>query len=388
MKSITFLLSLIISHFVFATSFRDLSLYFMKRNWISVHPRHFTLQTQSSSGDYSANAITVLQGLEPVRKRPGMYIGSTGSKGLHHLVYEVVDNSVDEALAGFCNKISVVLMKNGQVEVKDNGRGIPCDIHPVTNKSSLETVLCVLHAGGKFGGDSSGYKVSGGLHGVGISVVNALSEIMCVEVVRGETVYTMSFSRGIPVCSLQQRKATSDDENGTRVTFLPDEEIFKTTQEFDFEKLSSRLEELAYLNAGLLMTLTDERNVSTPVLRSFLHKGGISELVETLCREKQNLCPGAPVISFREERDNVTVEVAMQWSSDQFDDVIFGFANGIRTSDGGTHLDGLKSSLSRTVNQFAKKVSPMRTVFAFGNFFHRLGRAKKVPSLENLSERV
>lgn len=203
-----------------------------------------------SSQEYDADAITVLTGLEPVRKRPGMYIGTTGPKGLHHLVFEVVDNSIDEALAGHCNTIHVTIHRDNSVEVRDNGRGIPCGIHPSTGKSSLETVLCVLHAGGKFGGESSGYKVSGGLHGVGISVVNALSEKMTVEVVRDGYFHQMTFIQGIPVTELQRREARTDESKGTRVWFKPDPEIFKTTTQFDCEKLAERLDELAYLNAG------------------------------------------------------------------------------------------------------------------------------------------
>lgn len=203
---------------------------------------------------YGAESITVLKGLEPVRKRPGMYIGSTGSSGLHHLVFEVVDNCVDEALAGYCNNITLTLRSDGAIEVEDNGRGIPCDIHPSTGKSSLETVLCVLHAGGKFGGEHSGYKVSGGLHGVGLSVVNALSESLKVQVTRNGKVHVMGFERGIPTTALEERPIASEDENmktsGTKVTFVPDQVIFKSGIEFEFDKLAGRMDELAYLNAG------------------------------------------------------------------------------------------------------------------------------------------
>lgn len=220
--------------------------------------RHFRLrsdfltqvQVQKVDTQYGAEAITVLTGLEPVRKRPGMYIGTTGPKGLHHLVFEVVDNSIDEALAGHCDSISVSILPDNSVEVVDNGRGIPCAVHPATGKSSLETVLCVLHAGGKFGGDSSGYKVSGGLHGVGISVVNALSESLNVQVVRDGFVHEMSFARGVPVTEMQIRPARSDEPRGTRVVFKPDADIFKATTVFDADVLADRLDELAYLNAG------------------------------------------------------------------------------------------------------------------------------------------
>lgn len=228
---------------------------------------------ETVSNEYNADAITVLEGLEPVRKRPGMYIGSTGQKGLHHLVFEVVDNSVDESLAGYCKKISLTLNNDGSVEVQDDGRGIPCSIHPKTGKSALETVLCVLHAGGKFGGDDSGYKVSGGLHGVGISVVNALSESLLVEVARDGYVNTMQFSKGIPLTPLITKPLLeNNDENndnsasmtnikrGTKVIFKPDPLIFKTTIDFDFEKLAGRVDELAYLNAGLTIEMIDKRD--------------------------------------------------------------------------------------------------------------------------------
>ena len=284
-----------------------------------------------------------------------MYIGSTGSKGLHHLVYEVIDNSVDEALAGFCTEITLTLHPDGQVEVQDNGRGIPCEVHPVTGKSTLETVLCVLHAGGKFGGDQSGYKVSGGLHGVGISVVNALSERLVVEVTRDGKTSRMAFSKGLPTSGLDERPSTAADKRGTRVWFLPDPEIFRTTTAFEMEKLAARMDELAYLNAGLVIKLVDGRGseVSEQV---FVHEGGVSELIREMSRGKTNLFPDLDVISFKAEKSEVGVEVAMRWSSDQYDDVVFGFANGIRTSDGGSHLEGLKAAISRTVNQLAKKV--------------------------------
>ena len=217
------------------------------------------MQSTATSAEYGSESITVLKGLEPVRKRSGMYIGNTGPRGLHHLVFEIVDNSVDEALAGHCTEISVTLNADGSVEVQDNGRGIPCAIHPSTGKSSLETVLCVLHAGGKFGGDASGYKVSGGLHGVGLSVVNALSDSLVVEVVRDGKFHTMQFCRGVPVGEMQERPATATERRGTKVRFTPDPSIFKTSLVYEFDKLASRLDELAYLNAGLVIHLTDRR---------------------------------------------------------------------------------------------------------------------------------
>lgn len=215
-----------------------------------IPPKIAVLASSLSDIEYGTDAITVLTGLEPVRKRPGMYIGTTGPKGLHHLVFEVVDNSVDEALAGHCDTIHVTIHPDNSIEVRDNGRGIPCGLHPQTGKSSLETVLCVLHAGGKFGGEASGYQVSGGLHGVGISVVNALSEVLTVEVVRDGQWHAMSFSRGIPTTELQVRPAAPEEIRGTRVHFKPDADIFKVTTEFDSETLATRLDELAYLNAG------------------------------------------------------------------------------------------------------------------------------------------
>jgi len=214
------------------------------------------------SSEYGANQITVLEGLEPVRKRPGMYIGSTGPKGLHHLVFEVVDNSIDEALAGHCEDIIISLHKDGSCSVHDNGRGIPCEIHPTTKKSSLETVLTVLHAGGKFGGDS-GYKVSGGLHGVGLSVVNALSEWLEVTVCRDGNNHKLRFERGKTVGEMAVSPALETDSNGTFVHFMPDAKIFKTTCQFEFDKLSGRMDELAYLNAGVKLTLQDFRDPAT-----------------------------------------------------------------------------------------------------------------------------
>eukprot|EP01035_Chromulina_nebulosa_P037977 gene37977-51287_t len=209
---------------------------------------------------YGADSITVLKGLDPVRKRPGMYIGSTSQRGLHHLIFEIVDNSVDESLAGHCSVITISMESDGSIIVTDNGRGIPCNVHPSTGKSTLETVMCVLHAGGKFGGEESGYKVSGGLHGVGLSVVNALSETLTAEVVRGTTYHSLSCERGVPVSDLFSRPVEAGDiPRGTRVTFRPDPLIFKSTVEFDFDKVALRMDELAYLNAGLSIQMQDFR---------------------------------------------------------------------------------------------------------------------------------
>mmetsp|Transcript_2390 Transcript_2390/g.4235 ORF Transcript_2390/g.4235 Transcript_2390/m.4235 type:complete len:805 (+) Transcript_2390:51-2465(+) len=425
----------------------------------------FALHAALEEKEYGSESITVLKGLEPVRKRPGMYIGSTGPKGLHHLVFEVVDNSVDESLAGHCTEIFVTLNRDGSVTVRDNGRGIPCAPHPSTGKSTLETVLCVLHAGGKFGGDASGYKVSGGLHGVGLSVVNALSDELTVEVVRDETYHTMQFCRGIPMSDIETRPASissSDvagegEQQGTRVTFKPDGSIFKTTTIFEFDKLAGRLDELAYLNAGLTIHLIDKRpkrtrSSSTASSTSdddagdenessssgnndndsedededeedlaqleassgdsgssamvptrhdtYRHDGGISELVQVLCEGKSPLFGGdssddnaddgtgsihedkttkgkkskkttqseVDIISVQEERKGVSVEVAMRWSKDHYVDSLQGFANGIRTGDGGSHLDGLKAAVTKTVNSVAKKTGKLKDVSIPGEF--------------------
>tara|TARA_Y100001968_G_scaffold314434_1_gene339783 strand:- start:22686 stop:24656 length:1971 start_codon:yes stop_codon:yes gene_type:complete len=307
---------------------------------------------------YGAEQIQVLEGLEPVRKRPGMYIGSTGPRGLHHLVYEVVDNAVDEALAGHCDEIVVVLQNDGSVSVKDNGRGIPTDIHPRTGKSALETVLTVLHAGGKFG--SGGYKVSGGLHGVGVSVVNALSEWVEVTVRRDGKLHFQRFERGnaIGILSSQIQSKAENNLTGTTVCFRPDEQIFTGGIIFDYATLSSRLRELAYLNGGVKIVFRDER---CEVIKSgndsheeiYFYEGGIKEYVEYMNSEKDSLHPD--IIYVNSEKDSVQVEAALQWCVDAYSDSILGFANNIRTVDGGTHIEGLKTVLTRTLNSFAKK---------------------------------
>ena len=305
---------------------------------------------------YGAEQIQVLEGLEPVRKRPGMYIGTTGPRGLHHLVYEVVDNAVDEALAGHCDSILVVLHDDGSASVTDNGRGIPTDIHPRTGRSALETVLTVLHAGGKFG--AGGYKVSGGLHGVGVSVVNALSEWVEVTVHRQEQVHNQRFERGAPIGSLISQPATEVGRTGTKVRFKPDIEIFSTGIEFDYHTLSARLRELAYLNGGVRIVFSDERvsarNAAGDAHEEVYHyEGGIREYVAYMNAEKDPLHP--EIIYVDSERDGVQVEAALQWCVDAYSDNIFGFANNIRTVDGGTHIEGLKAVLTRTLNTFAKK---------------------------------
>lgn len=304
--------------------------------------------------DYGADQIQVLEGLEPVRKRPGMYIGSTGPRGLHHLVYEVVDNSVDEALAGFCTNIQVTLQPDGSVFVSDDGRGIPTDIHPRTGKSALETVMTVLHAGGKFGG--GGYKVSGGLHGVGISVVNALSEWVQVEVARDSKLFTQRYERGVPQGDLKAQPG-ANGKTGTTVIFKPDAQIFTVGTEFDYATLAGRLRELAYLNAGVNITITDQRK-ETERSDTFHYEGGIREYVAYMNVDKQPIHD--EIIFVQGERDNVHVEVALQWCSDAYNDNLLGFANNIRTIDGGTHLEGLKTVLTRTMNVIARKRNKLK----------------------------
>jgi DNA gyrase B subunit len=301
------------------------------------------------TNNYSADQIQVLEGLDPVRKRPGMYIGTTGPKGLHHLVYEVVDNSIDEAMAGYCTHIEIDINVDGSVRVTDDGRGIPTEIHPTTGKSALETVLTVLHAGGKFGG--GGYRVSGGLHGVGISVVNALSAWVEVTVWRNGKEYIQRFEKGIPVTELQASE-NPDHATGTSVIFLPDQEIFTGGIEFEYSTLSGRLRELAYLNAGITITFSDCRP-SEPHIETYLYAGGIKEYVAYMTSEKEAL--HKDIIYVSGERNNVQVEVALQWCIDAYSDNLLGFANNIRTIDGGTHLEGLKTVLTRTINSVARK---------------------------------
>ena len=307
---------------------------------------------------YGAEQIQVLEGLEPVRKRPGMYIGSTGPRGLHHLVYEVVDNSVDEALAGHCTEIQVVLGEDGSACITDNGRGIPTDVHPRTGKSALETVLTVLHAGGKFG--AGGYKVSGGLHGVGVSVVNALSEWVEVTVRRQAKVHRQRFERGAPIGSLASETQPAEEagRTGTSVRFKPDIEIFSTGIVFDYATLSARLRELAYLNGGVRILFRDERESARdsegkPHEEIYFYEGGIKEYVAYMNAEKDALHP--EIIYVNAEKDGVSVEAALQWCVDAYSDSILGFANNIRTVDGGTHIEGLKTVLTRTLNTFARK---------------------------------
>ena len=312
-------------------------------------------KTNKISNDYGAEQIQVLEGLEPVRKRPGMYIGSTGPRGLHHLVYEVVDNSVDEALAGHCDHIEIVLKGDGSALISDNGRGIPTDIHPRTGKSALETVLTVLHAGGKFG--SGGYKVSGGLHGVGISVVNALSEWVNVTVFRDGNEFNQRFEKGISRGELQSKKQQLKPfQKGTTICFKPDSSIFTGGIEFEYALLSSRLRELAYLNGGVKIVFRDEREkLKDGSFREeiYMYQGGIKEYVQYMNAEKESI--HQEIIYVDSQKENVYVEAALQWCSDVYSDNILGFANNIRTIDGGTHIEGLKTVLTRTFNTLAKK---------------------------------
>jgi DNA gyrase subunit B len=298
---------------------------------------------------YDARSITVLEGLEAVRKRPGMYIGSTGERGLHHLVYEVVDNSVDEALAGFCDRIEVTLLPDGGVRVSDNGRGIPVDEHPVERRPAVEVVLTTLHAGGKFDGKS--YAVSGGLHGVGVSVVNALSERLEVEVRRDGYLWRQSYQFGDPVSGLSRGEATT--ETGTIITFWPDRQIFETT-EWSFETLSRRLQEMAFLVRGLTIILTDLRPAhinGEPRTVTYCYQGGIADFVRYLNRTKEPV--HATVIEFGEEGAGISVEIAMQWNS-SYTESVYTFANTINTAEGGTHEEGFRAALTTIVNNYAR----------------------------------
>ena len=297
------------------------------------------------SKNYSAGSIQVLEGLEAVRKRPAMYIGSTDTHGLHHLVYEIVDNSIDEALAGFCNNIIVTINTDNSIVVEDNGRGIPVDPHPVYKKSALEIVLTKLHAGGKF--DNESYKVSGGLHGVGVSVVNALSETMNVVVNKDGKKYTQSYKRGIPTADVKM--IGQSKINGTIVTFKPDAEIFDTL-EYSYDVLAKRLRELSFLNAGLTITLRDSRGKGKET--TFHFKGGIVSFVEHLVENKDPIIKKP--IYFNTKKDNIDIEIAMTYI-DTYTETVFTYANNINTHEGGTHLIGFKSALTRVLNDSLKK---------------------------------
>jgi DNA gyrase subunit B len=301
-----------------------------------------------TNDSYDAGQIQVLKGLEAVRKRPGMYIGSTSERGLHHLVYEVVDNSIDEALAGYADKVGVIIHADNSITVIDNGRGIPVDIHPTEKIPGVELAMTVLHAGGKF--DKSSYKVSGGLHGVGVSVVNALSETLKVWVKRDGKEYYMDFARGNTKTKLKVLDKVGAKETGTTVWFKPDAEIF-TVLEFEYATLAIRLRELSYLNKGVTITLTDERE--TPAKTETFHaKGGLSEMIGYINQKKKPLHP--QVIYIETERDDVGIELAMQYTDD-YNENLFSFVNNINTHEGGTHLTGFKSALTRTINAYASK---------------------------------
>lgn len=312
---------------------------------VKIHLDEESAEVTAVEGDYGANQIQILEGLEAVRKRPGMYIGSTSARGLHHLVYEVVDNSIDEALAGYCTHIEVTIHKDNSITVTDNGRGIPVDMHE-SGKPAVEVVLTVLHAGGKFGG--SGYKVSGGLHGVGVSVVNALSTNMEVKVKRDGKIHEIAFEKGVTKEPLKVVGQT--DETGTLVHFVPDAEIFDETV-YDYDTLRHRLRELSFLNRGITIILTDERPEEVRQ-EIFYFEGGISSFVEHLNRNKEVINP-EPVY-FNGTKDTTVVEIALQYNT-SYSENIYSFVNNINTEEGGTHLAGFKSALTRAANDFARR---------------------------------
>ena len=308
----------------------------------------------SEKTGYDASSITVLEGLDAVRKRPGMYIGSTGERGLHHLVYEVVDNSVDEALAGHCDEINITLMEDGSLQVIDNGRGIPVDIHPIEKKPALEVVLTVLHAGGKFG--DGGYSVSGGLHGVGISVVNALSTDLAVQVQRDGFFWTQEYKLGVPTAPV--KKGGKSEKSGTTVQFWPSKEIFETT-DFSFEILSTRFREMAFLNKGLALTLTDNRpghvdDKGQPLHVRYKYDGGISDFVKHLNSTRGETHKSIIFFEGEDKKAKLSLEVAMQWNAG-FSESVYTFANTIHTHEGGTHEEGFRTALTSIVNKFGEE---------------------------------
>ena len=306
-------------------------------------------EVHDNNRHYTASDIQVLTGLEPVRKRPGMYIGSTGPKGLHHLVYEVVDNSIDEALAGICDTIIITIYNDGSVSVEDNGSGIPVEIHPQTGKSTVETVLTILHAGGKF--NNGAYKVSGGLHGVGVSVVNALSEWLTAKVRRNGHEYMQKFERGIPVTKLEV--IGDADTTGTTIYFKPDSEVFETL-EFSYETLELRFREMAFLNKGIKIILEDQRKDTR---KEFHYEGGIKSFVQFINKNKNPI--HKEIIYFETLKDNTTVELSMQYT-DAYNENILTFANNINTHDGGTHLSGLRTALTRAINDYGTKYNYLK----------------------------
>ncbi|MGI6133735.1 MAG: DNA topoisomerase (ATP-hydrolyzing) subunit B [Christensenellales bacterium] len=300
---------------------------------------------------YTQDTIQVLEGLEPVRKRPGMYIGSTDSRGLHHLVNEIVDNSIDEALAGYCDHIIVVIQKDGSVRVRDNGRGIPTGIIPKENKSAVEVVMTKLHAGGKFGG--GGYKISGGLHGVGLSVVSALSEYLEVKVYQNGKIYRQMYNQGKPVTKLEIVGET--EETGTQITFYPDGSIFEEI-EFSFDIIKNRIKELAYLNKGLRMTVQDEREGKEKT-ETYKFDGGIKHFVENMNKNKEVLLP--ETFYFETINKDNEIEVALQYNN-SYAETIYAYANNINTVEGGTHLDGLKAALTKVINEYGQKLKVLK----------------------------
>ena len=308
-------------------------------------------QTNRPQHEYDGSQIQVLEGLEAVRKRPGMYIGSTGPRGLHHLVYEIVDNSIDEALAGFCDHIEVNIKPGNIIQVTDNGRGIPVDIQPKLGIPAVTVVFTILHAGGKFGGENSGYKVAGGLHGVGASVVNALSEWLEVRVRRDGVEYRQSFKRGVADGPLE--KVGPAASTGTTVTFKPDPEMFLETTEYDYNILLTRLREESFLNAGVRITLTDERGEDV-VRESMCYEGGISSFVEYLNRKRDMTVLHPQVIHLKGQQGDIMAEVALQYN-DSFNELLLSFANNVNTPDGGTHEEGFKTALTRVMNDFGRE---------------------------------
>ena len=315
------------------------------------------IKVSKVEGEYGADEIQVLEGLEAVRKRPGMYIGSTGPRGLHHLVYEIVDNSIDEALAGYCTKIDVVIEPDDIIRVRDNGRGIPVGINAKTGIPAVTLVFTVLHAGGKFGG--GGYKVSGGLHGVGASVVNALSEWVEVKVCDGEDIYFQRYERGKIVTDL--KKIGKSSEKGTEVRFKADGKIFKETTVYEYDVLSKRLREQAFLNAGVHIELRDERDAENIIQKNFHYEGGISSFVEYLNKKKHvdPIHPDVIYFASKNAEDTVTVEVAMQYT-DSYNEFMLSFANNINTVDGGTHEEGFRRALTRVMNDYARKFNKLK----------------------------
>ena len=303
----------------------------------------------NSASNYGAESIKVLEGLEAVRKRPGMYIGDTSTRGLHHLVYEVVDNSVDEAMAGFCDEIKINIHADESISIQDNGRGIPTDPHPYNGRPTSEVVLTVLHAGGKFG--NGAYKVSGGLHGVGVSVVNALSEWLVVTIARDGVEKTQRFERGVPVTDLSEGRAA--DWRGTRIEYLPDKEIFEDVHH-SLDTLKTRFKELAFLNPGLKISVLDER---TDERGEYLFKGGIGAFVKYIDRDRVSLFENPVVLSGN--RDNISIDVGFQYN-DSYQEHVYTYANLIHTIEGGTHLVGLRTALTRAINEAARNAKVLK----------------------------